>query len=167
MMLYYNFHRLLAMVNRGDFDGLILFVFLNRIFDKHVTFIGYNNSNCYQSWWNICSNNMVFMVLLSKTITRIIWSKYCLSNIQSKLNIFQEFLSNIFFFYIQSAFVTDIMNSGLMLCIEPDWMDTLYDVHFEQFYLFEDLSEPFKIVLHQMLIGIEINRMKNFVSLFV
>jgi len=46
-------------------------------------------------------------------------------------------------------------------------MDTLYDVHFEQFYLFEDLSEQFKIVLHQMLIGIEINRMKNFVSLFV
>jgi hypothetical protein len=46
------------------------------------------------------------------------------------------------------------MNSGLMLCIEPDWIDTLYDVHFEQFNVFEDLSEQFKTVLHQMLIGI-------------
>ncbi len=49
------------------------------------------------------------------------------------------------------------MNSGLMLCIEPDWLDTLYDVHFEQFYVFEDLSEQFKIVLHQMFIGIFLN----------
>jgi hypothetical protein len=46
------------------------------------------------------------------------------------------------------------MNSGLMLCIEPDWMDTLYDVYFEQFNVFEDLSEQFKIVLHQMFIDI-------------
>jgi len=45
------------------------------------------------------------------------------------------------------------MNSGLMLCIEPDWMDTLYDVHFENFHLFENLSEQFQNVLHQMLIG--------------
>ena len=46
------------------------------------------------------------------------------------------------------------MNSGLMLCIEPDWMDTLYTVHFEEFNIFEDLSEQFKTVIHQMLIGI-------------
>ncbi len=46
------------------------------------------------------------------------------------------------------------MNSGLMLCIEPDWMDTLYDIYFEQFNIFEDLSEQFKGVLHQMFIGI-------------
>ncbi len=45
------------------------------------------------------------------------------------------------------------MNSGLMLCIEPDWIDTLYDVHFEQFNVFEDLSEQFKTALHQMFIG--------------
>jgi len=58
------------------------------------------------------------------------------------------------FFSVKGAFITDIMNSGLMLCIEPDWIDTLYDVHFEQFNVFEDLSEQFKTVLHQMLIGI-------------
>ena len=46
------------------------------------------------------------------------------------------------------------MNSGLMLCIEPDWMDTLYDDYFEQFYVFEDLSEQLKTVLHQFLIDI-------------
>jgi hypothetical protein len=45
------------------------------------------------------------------------------------------------------------MNSGLMLCIEPDWMDTLYDVHFEQFNVFQGLSDQFKGVLHQMFIG--------------
>lgn len=45
------------------------------------------------------------------------------------------------------------MNSGLMLCIEPDWLDTLYNVHFEEFNLIEDLSEQFKTVIHQMLIG--------------
>lgn len=55
---------------------------------------------------------------------------------------------------MKSAFITDIMNSGLMLCIEPDWMDTLYDTYFEQFNVFEDLSEQFKTVLHQMFMGI-------------
>jgi hypothetical protein len=60
------------------------------------------------------------------------------------------------------------MNSGLMLCIEPDWLDTLYDVHFEQFNIFEDLSEQLKIILHQMLIGIHINRMKiSSIQIFV
>ncbi len=79
------------------------------------------------------------------------------------------FFKNFFFiFFIQSAFVTDIMNSGLMLCIEPDWLDTLYDVHFEQFNIFEDLSEQLKIILHQMLIGIHINRMKiSSIQIFV
>ncbi|CAF1082392.1 unnamed protein product [Rotaria sp. Silwood1] len=66
----------------------------------------------------------------------------------------QLFNSNIPSTSSKSAFVTDIMNSGLMLCIEPDWMDTLYEVHSEQFNIFEDLSEQFKIVLHQMLIDI-------------
>jgi hypothetical protein len=45
------------------------------------------------------------------------------------------------------------MNSGLMLCIEPDWMDTLYDVYFERFNVFDNMSEQFKIVLHQMFFG--------------
>lgn len=46
------------------------------------------------------------------------------------------------------------MNSGLMLCIEPDWLDTLYEMYFEEFNIFEDLSDQFKAVLHQMLTGI-------------
>jgi hypothetical protein len=52
------------------------------------------------------------------------------------------------------------MNSGLMLCIEPDWLDTLYDVHFEQFSIFENVSEQFKVVLHQMFSGILKNESK-------
>ncbi|CAF4966916.1 unnamed protein product, partial [Rotaria socialis] len=40
----------------------------------------------------------------------------------------------------KNSFVADIMNSGFMLCIEPDWMDTLYDIYFEKFNIFEDLS---------------------------
>lgn len=70
--------------------------------------------------------------------------------------------SNALSFAFQSAFVTDIMNSGLMLCIEPDWMDTLYDVHFDQFDVFENLSDQFKSVLHQMLMGNETDTSTDF-----
>ncbi|UJR38003.1 hypothetical protein I4U23_030685 [Adineta vaga] len=66
----------------------------------------------------------------------------------------QLFDSNIPTTISKSAFITDIMNSGLMLCIEPDWMDTLYDVYFEQFNVFENVSDQFKSVLHQMFIDI-------------
>ena len=45
------------------------------------------------------------------------------------------------------------MNSGLMLCIEPDWINTLYDVYFDQFNVFEKMSDPLKLVLHQMFSG--------------
>ncbi len=71
------------------------------------------------------------------------------------------------FVFLKSAFVTDIMNSGLMLCIEPDWIDTLYDVYFEQFNVFEDLSEQFKMVLHQMFIGIESFQLQFLISSFL
>ena len=60
---------------------------------------------------------------------------------------------HLFFLLLKSAFITDIMNSGLMLCIQPDWMDTLYDVYFEQFDVFDGLSDQFKGVLHQMFLG--------------
>ncbi|CAF0721679.1 unnamed protein product [Adineta steineri] len=66
----------------------------------------------------------------------------------------QLFDSNISSTISKSSFITDIMNSGLMLCIEPDWMDTLYDMYYEQFNVFDNLSEQFKTVLHQMLIDI-------------
>jgi hypothetical protein len=57
------------------------------------------------------------------------------------------------------------MNSGLMLCIEPDWIDTLYDMHFEEFDVFEGLSEQFMIVLHQMFTGMIIS-IDSFISMY-
>ncbi|CAF3346265.1 unnamed protein product [Rotaria socialis] len=66
----------------------------------------------------------------------------------------QLFDSNMPSTISKNSFVADIMNSGFMLCIEPDWMDTLYDIYFEKFNIFEDLSDQFKTVLHQMLIDI-------------
>lgn len=52
------------------------------------------------------------------------------------------------------------MNSGLMLCIEPDWMDALYDEHFDDFNIFEGVSEPFMVMLHQMFLGMNVRMME-------
>ena len=67
--------------------------------------------------------------------------------------------------FFKDTFIADIMNSGLMLCIEPDWMDTLYNIYYEQFNIFEDLSDEFKAVLHQMLIGIQKQKKRNRIQL--
>ena len=129
------------------------FYFLCRIFLQNDIIIRYINSRCDKSRWDLCDNDLVFMVLLSTTIAQFIRFEFIINRWQSNELIFEGFSFKILF-EIKNAFVTDVMNSGLMLCIEPDWMDTLYEVHFEEFDLFEDLSEQFKIVLHQMLTGI-------------
>lgn len=135
-----------------DFFKERVIIFPNRICAKNGTYIGFVDSGCQQSWRDLCDNNLVLMVLLSKTIARFIRLKYTTKHLQSSWTIAKEYWFDVLSL-IKSSFVADIMNSGLMLCIEPDWMNTLYDHHFEEFNIFEDLSEQFKMVLHQMLNG--------------
>ncbi|CAF0890511.1 unnamed protein product [Adineta ricciae] len=108
-------------------------------------------SNEYASKMSISSDTSTTIVTNPDGIyATTIWFLWFCSRRQFQ----QLFDSNMPSTISKSAFITDIMNSGLMLCIEPDWMDTLYDIYFEQFDVFDGLSDQFKGVLHQMFLDI-------------
>ena len=157
-MLYSSSRRLSATVNLSLTCSERKPERLRRIRIENVLVMRFVHCDCDQSGRYLCCDYLVPLVLLPKTTAAAVRSECSIHIGEGNLPFIWRQNHGLPSF--KSAFVTDIMNSGLMLCIEPDWMDALYDEHFDDFNIFEDVSEPFIVMLHQMFLGMDERMMR-------